>query len=119
MLHEEWHVSEGTAGAPWARRIAGVTDLCDHPQEASSVAKVSRSRVSSDLTSAQVEARMQELRESGEPAFELDWQALAQQRPCLVLTQRTCDACDPSADAAFQVGVCMCLCLWLCALCAG
>ena len=81
----------------------GVTDLCDHPPEAGAVLKVSRSRLAPDLSSAQVEARMQELRDSGEAAFELDWQALARERPCLVLTQSTCAACDPAEDAALQV----------------
>lgn len=65
--------------------------------------KISRSRIAPGLASAQVEACMQALRERGEPAFELDWQALARERPSLVLTQNVCSACDPDADEAAKV----------------
>ena len=77
--------------------------MCDYPPEAASIPKVSRSRVASDLTSAQVEARMQEQKEKGESAFDLDWQALAREHPSLVLTQSVCSACDPDADDVTKV----------------
>ncbi|KAL3138055.1 hypothetical protein ABBQ38_005288 [Trebouxia sp. C0009 RCD-2024] len=84
-------------------RVIGVSDLCDYPAEAAAKPKVSHSCFNSaDMTSAEVEAKMQELKAKQQSPFTLDKAWLAQQRPALLLTQDACRACDVDSSLVAQ-----------------
>lgn len=84
-------------------KIAGVTDLCDYPPEAGGKPVVSRSLIdTSRLSSAEVNARMQELLIAGKSPYELDIAWLHQEKPDLILTQDTCYICDVDASEVAQ-----------------
>ena len=51
----------------------------------------------------QVEAKMQELKAKQQSPFTLDKAWLAQQRPALLLTQDSCQACDVDSSIVSQV----------------
>ena len=82
-----------------ADQLVGVSDLCDFPPEAQHKPVVSRSLIdTSVLSSAEVEAKMRALQDSGTSPFHLEVALLHQAAPDLVLTQDTCAICDPTAD---------------------
>jgi iron complex transport system substrate-binding protein len=80
-------------------QLVGVSDLCDYPPEARHKPVISRSRIDTAiLSSAEVEAKMRSLLESGESPFHIEAALLQQDPPDLVLTQDTCAICDAAAD---------------------
>lgn len=79
--------------------LVGVSDLCDYPPAAQQKPVVSRSRIDTTvLSSAEVEARMRALQEAGASPFHIETAVLHHNPPDLVLTQDTCDICDPTAS---------------------
>ena len=85
-------------------QIAGVSDLCDFPAEASSKPVVSRSKVDpSVLSSDEVEAAMTALLVNGENPYELDQEWLVRESPDVILTQDLCHVCE--VDAGQVTGV--------------
>ncbi|MBC8279171.1 MAG: ABC transporter substrate-binding protein [Chloroflexi bacterium] len=79
-------------------QIAGVSDLCDYPDEVKSKPVVSRSKVDpSVLSSDEVEAAMLELLTSGENPYDLDQEWLIRESPDVILTQDLCHVCEVDA----------------------
>ena len=79
--------------------VAGVTDLCDYPLEATGKPVISRSLIdTSRLSSAVVNAKMQELLLAGQSPYQLDIAWLHHEKPDLILTQDTCYICDVDAS---------------------
>lgn len=65
----------------------------------------------------QVEAKMQELKAKQQSPFTLDKAWLAQQRPALLLTQDSCQACDVDSSVVAQViALCKCCSRSICAM---
>ncbi|MGE3536371.1 MAG: ABC transporter substrate-binding protein [Candidatus Tectimicrobiota bacterium] len=80
-------------------QLTGVSDLCDYPATAQLKPVVSRSLIDTTvLSSAEVEAKMRALQETGTSPFHIEAAMLHQHPPDLVLTQDTCNICDPTAD---------------------
>ena len=93
--------SHQTVGVP---RVIGVTDLCDFPGEARSRPKVSRTSIdTSGMSMEEVEVQMQRCKAEGRPPFQVDGEFLARHQPGLLVTQDTCQTCDPSTSAVLQV----------------
>lgn len=81
-------------------QLMGVSDLCDYPAAARHKPVVSRSLIDTTvLSSAEVEAKMRALQEAGASPFHIDAALLHHNPPDLVLTQDTCNICDPTAEA--------------------
>lgn len=79
--------------------LVGVSDLCDYPPAVMQKPVVSRSLIDTAvLSSAEVEAKMRALQETGASPFHIETALLRQIRPDVVLTQDTCAICDPTAD---------------------
>ena len=78
--------------------VAGVSDLCDYPPEASSKPIVSRSKVDpSVMSSEEVEAAMDRILTNGENPYELDQEWLVREAPDVILTQNLCHVCEVDA----------------------
>lgn len=87
-----------------ACRLVGVTDLCTFPLEALDKPKASRTTIdTSVLSMEEVEACMQRCKAEGRSPFILDEEFLVKQQPGLILTQDSCQTCDPSTFQASQV----------------
>ena len=85
-------------------QLAGVSDLCDFPIEASSKRVVSRSKVDpSVLSSEEVEVAILNLLASGENTYDLDQEWLSKESPDVILTQDLCHVCE--VDAGQVTGV--------------
>ena len=86
------------------RRIVGVTDLCTFPEEALEKPKASRTTIDTAVLSMEeVEVRMQQCKQEGRSPFVLDDELLARQQPGLILSQESCQTCDPSTSQLYQV----------------
>ncbi|KAK9828636.1 hypothetical protein WJX72_001237 [[Myrmecia] bisecta] len=84
-------------------RVMGVTDHCDFPKEAAGRPRVCTCRIDfTQLSSAEVEARMQELRAAGTSPTIIDWEWLAREQPGLVLTQDSCRICDADSGSVAE-----------------
>lgn len=85
-------------------QLVGVTHECDFPPSVASVAKLTRSNIPANFTSAQIDAAVSSSLESSGSLYELDLHALEEAQPDLVITQRLCDVCavpyDRVQDAA-------------------
>lgn len=81
-------------------RVAGVTDLCDHPKEAASRHKVVR--CSADCTSA--DGPSQRDPRNGGPGWTVDAEMLAREGPGLVLASDCGAACATDAHTVAEVG---------------
>jgi len=86
-------------------QVVGVTDICDYPQDARKKRVVCRSLFDpAKLTSAEVEARMQEILAKGGSPFILDVDWLREERPDVIIAQDLCYICNP--DASEVVNIC-------------
>ena len=75
--------------------IVGVTDLCDFPEEATKKPIVSRSRIEvANLSSAEVEAEMRDILESGGSPYVVDEELFVNSNIDVVLTQDLCYFCE-------------------------
>jgi iron complex transport system substrate-binding protein len=84
--------------------IVGVTDICDYPPEAKNKRVVCRCLFDpAQLTSAEVEARMQAiLRDRGSPfVLDVDW--LSDERPDLIIAQDLCYRCSPDSSEVIDI----------------
>jgi len=79
-------------------QVVAVTHECDHPTGATRLPRLTRSVVEPGLEPAQIDARVRELVGAGEALYELDEQALAAERPDLIVTQALCAVCAVSYD---------------------
>ena len=83
--------------------VIGVSDLCDYPAGAKAKHIVSHSKVdASVLSSAEVEAEMRRLLETGEELYQLDREWLLENAPDVVLTQDLCYFCEIDAGQVME-----------------
>jgi iron complex transport system substrate-binding protein len=76
--------------------LVGVTHECDFPPGVSTLPHLTRSRIPSDATSAEIDAAVSA---QGGSLYELDADLLATLRPDLILTQSQCDVCAVNEGA--------------------
>ena len=83
--------------------LVGVSHMCDYPGEARGLPIVSRSvRSKSHLSSAEIDAIIQQARASGNPVYIIDQDLLRRLRPDLILTQELCEVCAVGAGSVFE-----------------
>jgi iron complex transport system substrate-binding protein len=84
--------------------VVGVTDICDYPPEVKSKHVVCRSLFDpAKLTSAEVDARMQDILKDGGSPFVLDVEWLRREQPDLIIAQDLCYRCSPDASEVARV----------------
>ena len=77
--------------------LVGVTHECDYPPGVQGLPKLTSSKIGGDLTSAEIDAAVRALTDSGS-VYALDAELLQSLSPDLVLTQGLCDVCAVSAS---------------------
>ena len=83
--------------------LVGVSHMCDHPAEAVGLPVVSRSiRSKSHLSSAEIDAVIQQARASGNPLYLIDGDLLRRLQPDLILTQELCEVCAVGAGSVCE-----------------
>lgn len=81
-----------------ADSLVGVSHECDYPAEATCLPKVTRSNISSSLSSREIDSAVSSSLESQGTLYELNLPLLESLRPDLIITQRLCDVCAVSFD---------------------
>ncbi len=83
--------------------VVGVSHMCDFPAAARQLPVVSRSvRSKSHLSSAEIDAIVQQARATGNPSYIIDGDLLRRLRPDLILTQELCEVCAVGAGSVFE-----------------
>ena len=83
--------------------LVGVSHMCDYPAEARALPVVSRSiRSKSHLSSAEIDAIIQQARATGNPLYIIDGDLLRRLQPDLILTQELCEVCAVGAGSVFE-----------------
>ena len=83
--------------------LVGVSHMCDYPAGAQGLPIVSRSiRSKSHLSSAEIDAIIQQARAAGNPLYIIDGDLLRRLRPDLILTQELCEVCAVGAGSVFE-----------------
>ena len=83
--------------------LVGVSHMCDYPAAARGLPIVSRSiRSKSDLSSAEIDAIIQQARATGNPLYVIDGDLLRDLQPDLILTQELCEVCAVGAGSVFE-----------------
>jgi iron complex transport system substrate-binding protein len=85
------------------RELVGVTHECDYPPEALEKPKITRSKASEHLTSAEIDTLVRSQLDETGSIYELDLDALELLKPDLILTQRLCTVCAVSFDFVASV----------------
>jgi iron complex transport system substrate-binding protein len=78
--------------------IVAVTHECDFPEAARSLPQITRDKLPSGLTTAEIDAAVREYTERGEAIYELDEERLHELEPDLIVTQELCPVCAVSYD---------------------
>ncbi len=75
-------------------QVVGVTHECDHPPEACRLPRVTRSNlVLEGLDGGGIELAVGEAAAAGRELYSIDWAAIAELEPDLVVAQDVCDVC--------------------------
>lgn len=83
--------------------LVGRSHACDYPEAAAALPVVSRSiRSVSHLSSAEIDAAIQQARASGNPLYWIDAELLRELRPELILTQELCEVCAIAGGSVFE-----------------
>ncbi len=80
--------------------LVGVTHECDYPPGVERLPHLTRSRIPTSASSAEIDAMVAD---QGGHLYDLDAEALAGLRPDLILTQAQCDVCAVSEKTVRQV----------------
>jgi iron complex transport system substrate-binding protein len=78
--------------------LIAVTHECDYPAAARELPRITRDKLPSGLTSAQIDAAVTERTLAGESIYELDGNTLRDLGPDLIVTQALCSVCAVSYD---------------------
>ncbi len=82
--------------------VVAVTHECDFPAEALALPKITRDKLPSGLSAAEIDAAVREQVGGGEAIYELDTDALAELEPDLIVTQELCPVCAVSYDEVLK-----------------
>jgi iron complex transport system substrate-binding protein len=83
--------------------VVAVTHECDHPTEAAQKPHVTRDKLPSGLSAAEIDRAVRERTEAGEAIYELDEALLHELQPDLIVTQALCPVCAVSYDDVAEV----------------
>ncbi len=83
--------------------VVAVTHECDYPMAARAKPQVTRDRLPSGLSAAEIDRAVRERTEAGEAIYELDEQLLHDLEPDLIVTQALCPVCAVSYDDVAEV----------------
>ncbi|HEY5427634.1 MAG TPA: ABC transporter substrate-binding protein [Solirubrobacteraceae bacterium] len=78
--------------------LVGVTHECDYPPAARELPRVTRDRLPTGLSSAEIDAAVKERTLAGDSIYELDAKGLHELAPDLIVTQALCSVCAVSYD---------------------
>ena len=78
--------------------LVGVTHECDHPPGVEDLPKLTRSRIDSTLSGAEIDAEVNRLVTDDESLYALDADLLESLAPDLVITQGLCEVCAVSTS---------------------
>ncbi|MDG2206461.1 MAG: cobalamin-binding protein [Pirellulales bacterium] len=79
-------------------RVVAVSHECDYPEEATSLPRITVSRIDSNASSSTIDQAVQQALAEGQPLYEIDL-ALLESVDCdLLITQSQCDVCAISQD---------------------
>lgn len=78
-------------------RLVGRSHECDYPPEIEDRPVCTRSRITRDASSAQIDRDVQERLRSALSLYEVDWETLREVRPDILLTQTQCEVCGVTA----------------------
>jgi iron complex transport system substrate-binding protein len=78
--------------------VIAVTHECDYPPEAAELPHITYSVIPEGLPAAEIDARVRELTEAGEPIYGMDEELLIELEPDLIVTQQLCAVCAVSYD---------------------
>ncbi|MEO8619845.1 MAG: ABC transporter substrate-binding protein [bacterium] len=76
--------------------LVAISHECDYPSQVVQLPRVTASTVDRDATSADIDAAVRALFESGRPVFMLDAGDVVRLAPTVILTQTLCDVCAVS-----------------------
>jgi iron complex transport system substrate-binding protein len=79
-------------------QVVAVTHECDFPDAALALPHITRDRLPSGLSAAEIDAAVREHTERGEAIYELDAERLEELEPDLIVTQELCPVCAVSVD---------------------
>jgi iron complex transport system substrate-binding protein len=79
-------------------QVVAVTHECDFPEAALALPHITRDRLPSGLSAAEIDAAVREHTERGEAIYELDAERLQELEPDLIVTQELCPVCAVSVD---------------------
>ena len=79
-------------------QVVAVTHECDYPEAATALPQITRDRLPSGLSAAEIDAAVREHTERGEAIYELDAERLEELEPDLIVTQELCPVCAVSVD---------------------
>lgn len=85
-------------GLGMGRALVGVSHECDYPEQALRIPKVTRSKIPTGASSAQIDSLVSSTLTAEGSLYELDLPLLEKLQPDLILTQRLCDVCAVSFD---------------------
>jgi iron complex transport system substrate-binding protein len=79
-------------------QVVAVTHECDFPEAALALPHITRDRLPSGLSAAEIDAAVREHTERGEAIYELDAERLQELEPDLIVTQELCPVCAVSVE---------------------
>ncbi len=79
-------------------RVVGVSHECDFPPAAAELPRLTRARLDSSASSADIDRQVRQLVTQGLSIYDIDEERLRQLSPDLILTQDTCRVCAVSLD---------------------
>lgn len=74
-------------------RVRAVSHECDHPPAARERTSATRARFDAEGTSAEIDERVREMQQAGEPLYEVLEEVLHHAQPELVIAQDACSVC--------------------------
>ncbi len=82
--------------------LVGVTHECDHPAGVEKLPKLTRSKIDSGMSSAEIDAAIGDILTDDGSIYALDAGLLEELKPELVITQGLCEVCAVSTDLVHE-----------------
>ncbi len=76
--------------------LVAISHECDYPPQVANLPRITASALDRDAASADIDAAVRKLSESGNPVFMLDADDVVRLAPTVILTQSLCDVCAVS-----------------------
>jgi iron complex transport system substrate-binding protein len=77
-------------------QLCGVTHECDYPPSARQKPKLTKSELGLSRDSKEIDDKVRNALEKGEPIYSLDFEALSKASPDIIFTQELCEVCAVS-----------------------